>query len=115
MTTTKTTAYRFIAHYGPDWRLGVLTEHLQLVHAAGVHVRRSASGRRTYVVAEDGCCFPVVCSELVEVLTEDGRMSGRCGVPVEGEAWACEGHQIEMENWLAMSEAERARWEREVF
>jgi hypothetical protein len=69
-----------------------------------------------------------LCPEIVMVDTEDGPVTGRCQGPVVevtvppdrryGEteatvqAFACEGHSAEWLNWRAMTEGERADWER---
>lgn len=69
-----------------------------------------------------------LCPDLVMVDTEDGPVSGRCMAPIvtvtvpadprygdtepETVAFACEGHSQERLGWRAMSEPERAAWER---
>src|SRR5262249_6140128 len=102
----------YIQGYGQGWALGLLSEHEASFLAAGGRVRTSASGHRRWAILPSGETHPVVCSELVEVWTEDGRMDGRCGGPVAGDGWACEGHATEMEGWRAMSEADKLAWER---
>lgn len=58
---------------------------------------------------EDG-----LCPEIVPVMTEDGPATGRCKAPiVDHDVAACEGHAAEIRAWRAMSEFEKAQWERE--
>lgn len=68
------------------------------------------------------------CPDLVEIMTEDGPVSGRCMAPIvevpvppdarygetepQSVAFACEGHTQERLGWRAMSEVEKADWER---
>jgi hypothetical protein len=68
------------------------------------------------------------CPDLVIIDTEDGPMSGRCLRPITDKIYlyraygdteahpttlpACEGHAEERVGWGAMSEPERAAWER---
>lgn len=52
------------------------------------------------------------CPELVWIYTEDGLVDGRCRAPIVPGGFACEGHTAEMEQWRAMSEPERAAWEK---
>lgn len=89
--TTDTDPARFIGSYGQAWRSGLLSEHLDLfVRAGGTH-RPSRSDGAGWAVVE-GKAFPVVCSELVRVDTEDGPISGRCGANALAETGTCEGH-----------------------
>lgn len=99
---TERTVAAWTGHYGPDWRRGVVSDHLHLVVVeGGATVHTSASGRRTYVT-HDGVTEPVLCSELVEVPTEDGPIEGRCGRYVVNGV-TCEGHA-----WLIQREEEAA-------
>lgn len=127
MSTTRTPktpspAWRYVGRYGPEVVIGddpdfgllygpiqegIIHEHL---HAAGLEAHVIADGRQ--IVALDGKIVPVLCSQLIMVNTEDGPGTGRCGTPLRGDAWACPGHTAEMEGWMAMSEAEKAAWER---
>ena len=77
----------FVGSYGEDWRQGVLSEHLEHVKD---HLRQLVNGR-VVVVDEYGNAWPIVCSELVEIWTEDGPIVGRCGKKVE-EGGACRAH-----------------------
>jgi hypothetical protein len=119
---TESPAWRYVRRYGPEVPVadddefgtiyapqycGILHEHL---HAAGLEAHRIASGRQ--IVAIDGKVVDVLCSSLIPITTEDGPATGRCGIPLRDEAWACPGHQSEMEAWMAMSELEKADWER---
>lgn len=54
-----------------------------------------------------------VCPEIVPVWTEDGPSDGRCLAPVVPGGYACQPHTEAIEAWRAMSEAERAHWERQ--
>lgn len=40
----------------------------------------------------DGKAIPVVCSEIVQVDTEDGPVSGRCGVNALDVTGTCDAH-----------------------
>lgn len=112
MLSTATPPDRFIGAYGPRWRSGLISEHLELFKAAGgVHRPSNSDGAGWAVIG--GEAFPVVCSEIIEVWTEDGRQSGRCGEYALAETGACEPHSEERAAWIAMSEAERVHWERE--
>lgn len=86
----------FTGAYGQDWTTGILAEHVHLAEAAGVEID-----------------VPILCGEIVEIWTEDGRMSGRCGTPVEPDGFACPGHTAEINAWRNMSEAERIYLEHE--
>lgn len=89
--------------YGQTWRQGVLSDHLHQAEQAGAKVRLLASGTHV-VVLPGGVVEPVLCSEIVEVWTEDGVIDGRCGIPVMRGAghFCCEGHQ-----WVETMVAER--------
>lgn len=91
--------------YGPTWRRGVATDHLYLVIDAGAVVHISPSGR-TYV-QEGRECLPVLCGEVIEIATEDGPMSGRCGEYVYDNDLACPGHAAQIWAWRGESEYER--------
>jgi hypothetical protein len=89
--TTDTDPARFIGSYGQTWRWGLLSEHLDLfVRAGGTH-RPSRSDKAGWAVV-DGVAYPVVCSEIVRVDTEDGPVSGRCGANAIEETGTCEAH-----------------------
>jgi hypothetical protein len=76
--TTSTKPSEIVGSYGQHWREGVLSEHLSVFLKAG-GTFRPAQTFEGWAVAEDGRAYPVLCSELVEVQTEDGPMTGRCG------------------------------------
>jgi hypothetical protein len=95
--------------YGPTWRRGVLSEHLHLVDEA-TKVFVSASGARTYV-SDGHSTYPVVCSELVDVHTEDGFIVGRCGGDVPGDSFTCDGHR---RYERVLDELELLDWERNL-
>lgn len=112
-TMTSLERSRAIGFYGPRWRQGILSEHLHLVDLLdGVRIVRG--GIATFVVDDQagGRAYPVLCSELVEIRTEDGPVVGRCGRTMTDDG-ACEGRAAEIRGWREMSEPERARWERE--
>lgn len=112
--TNTATVYDFTGMYGQDWTQGVLVDHLDRATAAGMVVRTMPASRRQYVTGpRGGVAFPVVCGDLVEVWTEDGRMDGRCGLPVLAGAPACEAHAEQIAYWAAQTEAEAMAWERE--
>lgn len=113
MTTTTPTAEHFVGSYGATWRAGVLSEHLDRFLAAGGRTRPAASGSgRTWALLPDGAVVTVVCSELVALVTEDGIVSGRCGADAVVDGAYCAGHGAELAGWRAMTEPERAAWER---
>lgn len=91
--------------YGPAWETGVLVDHAhRLVDAT---VRVFASGAVYAVPSGGGAPVPVVCGDLIELHTEDGPMSGRCGAPVDGDRGACAGHADEQDRYRSMSEIDR--------
>lgn len=96
--------------YGPDWREGVLSEHVHRAVGDGCEERQD--GDRHYIVDAYGATVTVVCSELIRVYTEDGPITGRCGAPVDKRGYACEGHADEIEHYRSMSEVERWAGER---
>lgn len=79
-----------VGTYGPTWRQGVLSEHLRLWQGEVKHL----AGGSKFVVADDGRAYPVVCSELVEILTEDGQITGRCGALVVNDSPFCSRHEV---------------------
>lgn len=96
------------------YRQGVASDHLAAA-AALEGVRVVAGALSEYVVddAADGAAYPVLCSEVIEVLTEDGPSDGRCGaLATDQELGSCAGHADERRQWVALSEAEKAAWER---
>ncbi len=102
---------RFLVGYGQDWTVGVISEHLDAFVAAGGTWRRarSGSGRVWAIVA--GKAYPVLCSEIVRVDTEDGPVSGRCGIAATVDA-SCPNHADQRAQWFAQSESEIAYLER---
>lgn len=110
MTTSN--AERFIGGYGPDFQPGVLSEHAADFVVAGGGFRVAASGR-VWAVIPGGRAVPVVCSEIIQVETEDGPISGRCGTPATGDFGACPFHAAQIEGWRNQTEAETLAWERE--
>lgn len=91
--TTASTLEDFTGAYGRDWAPGVLSDHQALAEAAGLVVRVTASGGRWITGPDGGRAERIVCSEIIMVATEDGPMTGRCGLPVVGADGFCPGHQ----------------------
>jgi hypothetical protein len=100
----------FIGAYGPQWRSGVLTEHLGWGEGV-IRVVQTAGGAQWAIPAGGGRAVPLVCSDLISVPTEDGPITGRCGVQVRNGRMACEGHHDEREHWSSLSELERLHQE----
>jgi len=99
--------------YGPDFdRPGVATDHVRLALDAGYVVRVAASGRTYVAPASGGTAVPVVCGEIIQVWTEDGPTSGRCGLPVLHDACACPGHAEQIAAWRSQDDYEAAQRER---
>ena len=92
MLTTATDPAEFIGRYGPDWRDGLLSEHLDLYRRAGGEFRRPSHGAGAGWAVIDGLAVPVVCSELVRIDTEDGPVSGRCGAKAYAATGTCDAH-----------------------
>ena len=102
--------------YGPDgeygiaYRRGLLSEHADAFLAAGGKIEPVGDGGAGRAILSDGSTVPVVCSELIEVLTEDGRESGRCGADAaDAEPGLCESHGAQYRSYLADTLAD-PRW-----
>lgn len=91
MLTTTTSPANFLGMYGQDWKQGLIGEHLDLFIAAG-GTFRAGSARLGWAVVE-GVAYPVMCSEIVRIDTEDGPVSGRCGRPALA-SFVCEAHDF---------------------
>lgn len=78
-----------VGSYGQNWKAGVLSEHIRPGHTT----HRLPTGT-LIVIQPDGSTNKVVCSELIEVWTEDGRITGRCGLPVDESDLTCAGHEL---------------------
>ena len=102
---------RYATGYGQDWTPGVLTEHQTGFIAAGGVVRVEADGTSAALLPS-GRVYPMVCGSIIMVDTEDGPVSGRCGVPATRDG-ACDRHAAEAEEWATASERTRSAWERE--
>lgn len=98
--TTTTAPAQFIGSYGQNWNAGLLSEHVASFVAAGGTVRGAASGSGAAWAVVDGVAYPVVCSEIVEVHTEDGPMSGRCGARATVDG-LCAHHEAIVATWDA--------------
>jgi hypothetical protein len=95
IAATATAIFDFTGCYGPTWTQGVLSDHVATAQAAGMVVRATGSGRRWVTGPDGGDAFPVLCSEIRMIATEDGPMTGRCGQPVvdaNGTDQWCPGH-----------------------
>lgn len=103
----------YLRGWGPAYRTGVVSDHVYSVQALP-GTRVVEGDLATWVVDDQagGRAYPVLCGDLVEWMTEDGPTDGRCGLLATDEG-ACEGHAAESRQWREMSEAERARWERD--
>lgn len=96
--------------WGQDWAPGILIDHVRFLDPARVRVLTTG---RPVAVGSDGAAIDIVCGDIVMIQTEDGPMDGRCGRKVISlTAAACAGHAAERDHWQAMSEAEKATWER---
>ena len=89
--TAQTALINFLGSYGPEWRTGVVVDHVEMFVAAGGTVRPAASGSGASWAVVDGIAYPVVCGELVAIRTEDGVTDGRCGSPATVDG-CCAGH-----------------------
>ena len=108
--TSTTPAQDIIGWYGQHtFRTSLLIDHVDLFEAAGGTIR--VGRHSTWAVLPTGLACPVVCGEIIQIDTEDGPESGRCGLNVRGEEGACERHAEERQGWLAMDESERCSWE----
>lgn len=96
-----------VGSYGVDWEPGLLVDHLDQVPERflvddGIAIE--VHGER----------YPVVCGELIEVPTEDGPVSGRCGTQIASrDAAGCPGHAAALQGWADMTELERRDLERD--
>jgi hypothetical protein len=91
LLTTATELIRFVGFYGETSRPGIASDHLDLfVRAGGTHRRSRGLGAGWGVI--DGVAYPVVCSELVWIYTEDGRIDGRCGQLALDATGTCDAH-----------------------
>jgi hypothetical protein len=97
--------------YGQSWETGILSENRALAERHGYRVHEAANGAAWVTGPRGGRAVRVVCSELIWVDTEDGRIDGRCGLPV-ADGWACSSHAAELAEWRAMSDREQDSWER---
>jgi len=102
--------YDVMGMYGPGpFRQGVLVDHLHLIPEDRIRNGQNVQ----WVVTDDGRAWPVLCGEIIGIVTEDGPSDGRCGIPVEPGKGACEGHELQHQEWAQQTEAETIQWERE--
>jgi hypothetical protein len=112
-TLSRTTSPQdFIAGYGPRWTSGLITDHVSLFVEAGGIVRPASSGSgAAWAVLPDGTTYPVLCSEMIWISTEDGRIDGRCGSRASMASGTCSAHEGSHLTVAAKVEQERARGE----
>ena len=106
------TPERFVGGYGHRWTQGVISEHVEAFVRAGGVVRAAKSGSGAQWALVGTKAYPVLCSDIIAVDTEDGKVTGRCGL-LATRYGACAGHADEADAWREMAEAERAAWERD--
>ena len=82
----------FVGNYGWDWTTGVLTDHLGDAEAAGMLVHTSSRGFAFVTGPKGGKAVPVLCGEIIDMPTEDGPGTGRCGLPAKDGELGCPGH-----------------------
>lgn len=80
----------FTSCYGSTWRQGVALDHLAAAQAAGLVLRQAANGVAWLTGPDGGPAERVLCAELVQVWTEDGPITGRCGQVLVH--WTCARH-----------------------
>ena len=93
--TSTATLWELTGLYGQSWREGVILDHLGLAEASPhIKIHHTPTGRVWLYPTGGGQAVPLVCAEIIEVWTEDGRSSGRCGAPlthdecpVHGKPW----------------------------
>lgn len=101
--------------YGQGWTQGILIDRISDALAAGALVHESPRGFLFLTGPRGGSADPVLCGDFVEIWTEDGRMDGRCGLPVKAGDFACPGHQAERNHWRNSSEEERCWLEGDLY
>lgn len=94
-TLTEATPFeQFVGSYGQTWRTGVISDHVSLMLQGGHFVHYSGNGAIHVVESGTGRTARVLCSEIVEVATEDGPISGRCGNPLFTFGLECARHGV---------------------
>ena len=94
LLTETTLPSEFVGAYGQNGRWGVISEHMDLFQRAGGDIRRAYT-HAGWAVVEDGRAFPILCSEVIRIETEDGPTSGRCGnFSIAGKG-ICTAHDFE--------------------
>lgn len=112
----RTRLQRATGAYGPNNRVGVLSEHLDLALRTGLVARRLPGSTWVYDPDQPGeRAVPVVCSELVPIWTEDGRVTGRCGELAGPSTGMCHTHADIVEGWRNQSEEDLIEWERRQY
>lgn len=115
--TTRTDINDIAGLYGRAWKLGILLEHIgHLIGTGTLFLRYDAEGFAS--IRQGDTVIPVACGDIIEIPTEDGPITGRCGLPVHRDVvktyGSCEGHAGERQAWEAMTEREKAHWERSL-
>lgn len=90
--STLTALDNFTGCYGQDWARGVLVDHVGDATQAGCLYHVSPRGWAFLTGPKGGAAEPVLCAEVIEIATEDGPMTGRCGRPVKADELGCPGH-----------------------
>jgi hypothetical protein len=95
-TATEKTVQDWVGNYGPSGRRGIISEHVGAAERAGGRAHVTASGRM-WITDGKGAAILVVCSELVEIATEDGPIVGRCGLAINADWGTCTTHYVDMQ------------------
>jgi len=100
-----------VGAYGQEWRQGILSDYAN----TGVEFETVDELGNRVAHLPDGTTEDILCSEIVWIWTEDGRIDGRCGEPVPVGEHTCAGHKDESPRYTERSwidEAEAAYLER---
>jgi len=88
--TPDTKPEEFITGYGQTYRLGLISDHVEMFAAVGGEIRKGNAHAGWAVV--DRKAYPILCSEIIRINTEDGPISGRCGGFALPDTGRCSGH-----------------------
>lgn len=109
--------------HDPEWgpvdvynhRPGVLADYAsRAAQLPGVRLRIGAIAFYAIDDLAGGLAYPVLCGDIIEIRTTDEITDGRCGaIATDAETFQCEGHAAERRAFQALTEAEKAHWERE--
>lgn len=84
---------------GITYRRSLISEHVEAFRDAGGRIHTAASGLRWAIVPGEAAA-PVVCSEIIQVETEDGVDTGRCGQNADAEGM-CDVHAADYARYLS--------------